>query len=81
MSLPTYAERRQNAQRLLRRNGAPMTPAHLTKLAKQYEASYRRWRASKSVPAMAREHLLGAVQTARAFYSLAREQLRKTEEN
>jgi hypothetical protein len=59
-----------NSLRLLEQVGAPLTQAHLLTLAAKYEKGYRRDRASKapSTP----EHLCGRLQTARAFYSLAR---------
>jgi hypothetical protein len=59
-----------NSLAMLERAGAPMTQAHLLTLAAKYEKGYRRDRASKapSTPEM----LCGRIQTARAFYSLAR---------
>lgn len=61
---------RANALAMMTSVGAPVTREHLTALASKYERAYRRYRAAKRPPA--REHLCGALSTARAFYSLAR---------
>lgn len=70
--MPSYLERRANCLRYVAVN----TPANLARLARQYEATYRRWRRSLSQPQ--RDHLIGALLTARAFYSLARERAQAT---
>ena len=69
--MPTVAEIKDRSRRMLAVSGAPSNAAHLRRLAEKYERSYRRWRASRRPPT--REHLCGALQTARAFYSLSRE--------
>lgn len=69
----TYAQRRANCARMAQRYAPTLAgsdASNTRRLAQSYEASYRRWRASKRPPT--REHLMGALLTARAFYSLAR---------
>lgn len=66
----TTETRYANAIAMLTKAGAPMTRANLTRLAVQYERAYRRSRASKRPPA--RHLLVGQLDTARAFYRLAR---------
>lgn len=63
--------RKANFRIILARARAPMTTEHLTKLAVSYEAAYRRNRASRRPSE--RALLFGALLTARAVYSLARE--------
>lgn len=63
--------RKANFRVILARARAPMTVEHLTKLAVSYEAAYRRNRASRRPSE--RALLFGALLTARAVYSLARE--------
>ncbi len=68
--LVTQGQRVRNAAAMMEAFGAPMTRTNLTRLAKQYEAAYRRARVSKRVP----EHhlLVGMLGTARAYWTLAR---------
>lgn len=71
MRNPTLRERCRTMRMMLITFGAPTTPENLTRLARKYEAAYRRARTSRRPPP--RQHLAGMLQTARAAYTIARE--------